>query len=95
MSYVVAKLKLEAGGDDLVVTDEIKVATKVEDAVNRIGGWNGDVFAVWDVDGRPNPAEAEGIAQSQLPESLWVIAGEMPFQIEDRYIETVRQDSRG
>ncbi|MFC9505339.1 hypothetical protein [Streptomyces sp. NPDC057002] len=94
--YVVAKLKKEAGGDELVVTDEIKVAKKVEDAVNRIGAWNGDVFAVWAVgDVRPNPANAEAHAQSVRPDSLWVISGEMPYQIEDRYLETVCQDSRG
>ncbi|MFE4527042.1 hypothetical protein ACFRMO_07570 [Streptomyces anulatus] len=95
MTHIVAKLKLEAGGDDLVVTDEIKVANKIEDAVNRIGAWNGEVFAVWDVEERPNPAEAEAIAQGVRPTSLWVISGEMPFQIEDRYLETVRQDGRG
>lgn len=94
--YVVAKLKKEAGGDDLVVTDEIKVAKKIEDAVNRSGAWNGDVFAVWAVgDVRPNPKNAEDHAQSVRPDSLWVISGEMPFQIEDRYLDSVRQDCRG
>ncbi|WP_328749234.1 MULTISPECIES: hypothetical protein [unclassified Streptomyces] len=90
-----AKLEKKSGGDELVVSEEIKVAAKIEDAVNRIGAWNGDLFAVWDVETRPNPSEAGAIVQGQVPDSLWVISGEMPFQIEDRYLETVRQDGRG
>ncbi|MGW3860237.1 hypothetical protein ACWEDZ_01960 [Streptomyces sp. NPDC005047] len=95
MSHVVAKLEKKSGGDELVVTDEVKVAARVQDGVNRIGAWNGDLFAVWDVEDRPNPVEADALVQGKLPDSLWVISGDMPFQIEDRYLETVRQTGRG
>jgi hypothetical protein len=88
--HIVAKVAQKSGGDELVVTDEIKVAVKVEDAVNRIGSWTGDIFAVWSVPSRPNPAEAAAYVQDHDPESMWLISGEMPYEMADRYLETLK-----
>ncbi|MGW1261123.1 hypothetical protein ACWD7Y_04080 [Streptomyces drozdowiczii] len=89
MPYIVVKLEQRAGGDELAVTDEMKVASKVEDAVNRIGAWTGDIFAVWSLPVRPNPKEALEYTRSVAPESMWVISGDMPFELKDRYLNEV------
>lgn len=93
--HVVAKLKATSERD-LVVTDEVKVAKEVKDAVERIGAWNGDMFAVWAVgDVRPNPAVAGEHAACVLPEKVEVFANGVLWPMDDACLKAVRQDSRG
>lgn len=92
--HIVAKVEQKAEQGELVITDEIRVAVKVEDAVNRIGAWNGDLFAVWSFPGRPSSAEVADCVGAHPPESLWVISGDWPFELQDRYLELVRRPGR-
>ncbi|MFJ9915543.1 hypothetical protein [Actinacidiphila glaucinigra] len=93
--YIVMKLEQKSDVGELSVTEEVEVAPKVEDAVDRIGAFTGDIFAVWSVPGRPNPGEAEAYVQTVPPEEMWVISGEWPFQLADRYLERVTRAGRG
>ncbi|MFH8738878.1 hypothetical protein [Streptomyces sp. NPDC017964] len=89
--YIVGKLEQQHGGGELVVTDQMEVASKAEEAADRIGAHTGDIFAVWSVPGRPNQAEAVGYVEANEPDSIWVISGEMPFEMADRYLATLRR----
>jgi hypothetical protein len=88
--YIVAKLKQASGGAELVVTDQMEVATKVEEATDRIGVRAEDIVAVWSFPRRLNPEEAREYVKAVEPESMWVLLGGWPFELDRRYLETVR-----
>ena len=93
MFYVVAKVMIQ--DSELVVSDEVKVANDVINAVNRLGAWKGDVFAVWEEESRPNAQQAAGIAQSVLPTEIVMFSGGMLFRLDDDYSRRVCQSMRG
>jgi hypothetical protein len=89
MHYIVAKL-LNGKEDELVTTDDVKVANNIANAVNRIGAWNGDLFAVWSRVERPNPEEAATLVASTSPVSIVVFSNGALFVLDDEYLSLVK-----
>lgn len=73
MLNIVAKLD-ESTGTDLTVSDEIKVAASIRDAVARIDAWPGELFGVWHTEHRPNPIQAEEAAHMRKPDKVYVLS---------------------
>lgn len=92
MSYVVAKLDVK--NQELVVSDEIKVASTIINAVKRIGAWEADFFAIWIRDDRPNPGDAERIANSVLPDEIVVFAKGLLLNLSDDHLSQVKVSLR-
>lgn len=89
------KLEQRSGGAELAVTDEVKVASTIDGAVRRIGIEAGEIFAVWSHPVRPNPEQAMEYTRAVPPESLWVLSGDWPFELHDRYPNQVIGAGRG
>jgi hypothetical protein len=91
MTNVIAKLKQDPDSGALTITEDIKVSASITDGVNRIGVWKGDLFAVWEVEGRLNPAQAETEAHSRQPDAIYVFAeGNVLYELDDEYLATVK-----
>lgn len=78
-----------ASGDDLTADlDEAKVSVHITDAVDRISGGlhPASLYAVWEFDARPNPAEAAEAARGERPARILIHAGGgRLLELADRY----------
>ncbi|WP_432128136.1 hypothetical protein [Streptomyces sp. bgisy082] len=95
MSHIVAKLEHEPDNGDLLITDQVEVAPRVEDAVNRIGSCTGDLFAVWSLPSHVTREQAAEYIDRFDPESVWIMSDDWPFELADRYSKQVRSPGRG
>jgi hypothetical protein len=69
-------------------TDDGKISVRITDAVDRIvGGMHpGNLYAVWEFEERPNPAQAATTAQQERPARILVHPGHGELlQLADRY----------
>ncbi|MGW3153652.1 hypothetical protein [Streptomyces sp. NPDC001089] len=95
---VVARIKPESAGD-LVVQDEVGVATSVSRAMDALKPVAGDMFGIWELSGvgrrAPSKESAEEHVQSVLPSCVMVFSGGRPWMLDDSHIDCVRQSCRG
>ncbi|MDQ1041524.1 hypothetical protein QFZ75_008026 [Streptomyces sp. V3I8] len=75
--HLVARVTVHADGEMSTDLDESKVSSSITGAVDRMpSGLRGaEVFAVWDFEQRPNPAEAADAARQERPARILVHVG--------------------
>jgi hypothetical protein len=75
-------------GELIADLDDGKTSVKATDAIDRIPGGirPGSLYAVWDFDSRPNPAEALSAAREERPARILVhVGGGEMLQLDDSY----------
>jgi hypothetical protein len=90
MYYVVAHLIV--GEDNLIIDsrEDLKVATEIMKAAQRIGAWEGRLFGVWEREGWTVQALAPDIARWRRPDSVWVFSSGSLLLLSDEYLDVVR-----